>query len=412
MKAVRRVRLALVAGALSLSPAAALAQQQPAPQQQSPATPNSPTDAIGPGALQNFSLNGTVTRPAAAPPAPSSPVLRRQTRSQSQSSPPATDQRPAAAGRSSPTPGAQPQTHAASARAAPAQAGAVHSARQSPPPSTAAALQQADADPAAGSAAPIVGNPGFAPDPEPSAATLAPGHGFSLLPWLLAALALGAGGAFLFWRNRSRVSFAGVPEADAFLAPEPVPAPTPAPTPKARPAPPPSSPGIVSTRLRPWIEIGFHPQRCILDDEKVTLEFDIELFNSGSAPARAVLIEASLFNAGPAQEQDLGAFFANPVGQGDRVAVIPPLQRFAVKTQVSTPREQVLAYELAGRQVFVPVIAFNALYAWSGGEGQTSAAYLLGRDSTGDKMAPFRLDLGPRIFRGLAARVLPSGARD
>jgi hypothetical protein len=125
-----------------------------------------------------------------------------------------------------------------------------------------------------------------------------------------------------------------------------------------------------------------------------------------------VLIEASLFNAGPAQEQDLGTFFANPVGQGDRIAVIPPLQRFAVRTQVSTPREQVLAYELAGRQVFVPVIAFNALYEWSGGEGQTSAAYLLGRDSTGDKMAPFRLDLGPRIFRGLAARVLPGGARD
>jgi hypothetical protein len=58
------------------------------------------------------------------------------------------------------------------------------------------------------------------------------------------------------------------------------------------------------------------------------------------------------------------------------------------------------------------VIAFNALYAWSGGEGQTSAAYLLGRASSADKMAPFRLDLGPRIFRGLAARVLPGGARD
>ena len=45
--------------------------------------------------------------------------------------------------------------------------------------------------------------------------------------------------------------------------------------------------------------MGFHPLRCVLDDERVTVEFEIELFNSGSVPARAVLVEASLFNAGP-----------------------------------------------------------------------------------------------------------------
>ena len=33
------------------------------------------------------------------------------------------------------------------------------------------------------------------------------------------------------------------------------------------------------------------------------------------------------------------------------------------------------------------------------------ASYLVGRDSNGDKMAPLRLDQGPRIFRGLGARI-------
>lgn len=232
------------------------------------------------------------------------------------------------------------------------------------------------------------------------------------MPWLLAALALGAGGAFLFWRNRSRHALAGGPQIDAFVAPEPAPAPRPAPAPpKAKTPPSPTGAGIVSTRLRPWIEIGFNPTRCVLDEEKVVIEFEIELFNSGSAPARAVLVEASLFNAGPTQDSDIGAFFADPVGAGDRIAAIPPLKRFTVKTQVSIGREQLQAYEAAGRQLIVPLIAFNALYRWSGGEGQTSAAYLLGRGTDSEKMAPFRIDLGPRIFRGLSARLLPTGIR-
>jgi hypothetical protein len=123
------------------------------------------------------------------------------------------------------------------------------------------------------------------------------------------------------------------------------------------------------------------------------------------------LVEASLINAGPPQDQQIGSFFANPVGAGERIVAIPPLQRVAVRTQVIAPRDQVQAYELGGRQVFIPLIAFNALYSWSSGEGQTSASYLLGRDTKGEKMGPFRLDLGPRIFRDVAARLLPAGVR-
>ena len=57
------------------------------------------------------------------------------------------------------------------------------------------------------------------------------------------------------------------------------------------------------------------------------------------------------------------------------------------------------------------MIAFNALYSRSGGDGQTSASYLLGRDTKSDKMGPFHLDLGARIFRGVGARLLPQGIR-
>ena len=114
---------------------------------------------------------------------------------------------------------------------------------------------------------------------------------------------------------------------------------------------------------------------------------------------------------GPNQEQELAAFFAKPVGAGNRIDSIPPLKRLTMTSQVIAPRSAIQEYALAGRKSFVPVIAFNALYEWSGGKGQTSAAYLVGRDTGGEKLGPLRLDLEPRDVRGLGARLLPTGLR-
>ena len=80
-------------------------------------------------------------------------------------------------------------------------------------------------------------------------------------------------------------------------------------------------------------------------------------------------------------------------------------------SQVVAPRAAIQEYELAGRKAFVPVIAFNALYEWSGGQGQTSAAYLVGRETGHDKLGPMHLDQGAREFRAVGARPLPTALR-
>ena len=149
----------------------------------------------------------------------------------------------------------------------------------------------------------------------------------------------------------------------------------------------------------------------MVPEDKATIQFDVAVYNSGSAPARDVLIEASMFNAGPAQDQEISAFFQHPVAKGDRIPAIPPLKRVALKSAVSLTLEQMRQFEVAGKRIFVPLIGFNALYRWSGGDGQTSASYLVGRDTKSEKMAPLRLDLGPRIFRGLGARQHNLGVR-
>jgi hypothetical protein len=159
------------------------------------------------------------------------------------------------------------------------------------------------------------------------------------------------------------------------------------------------------------MEIAVHPSRCILTDETVTIEFELELFNSGNAPARAIAIEGVMLNAGAEQEQELAEFFARPAIPGNRIDVIQPMARAAFPTQVAMPRELMQRIEMGGREVFVPLLAFNAIYRSGSIEGQTSASFLVGRDGSGDKLAPFPLNLGPRIFRGLGARTLPLGVR-
>jgi len=153
------------------------------------------------------------------------------------------------------------------------------------------------------------------------------------------------------------------------------------------------------------------PLGCIVDAAKITVEFEVQILNSGSAPARDILVEASMFNASANQGRDLGTFFAQPAGPGERIDALPPLQSVTLRTSLVAPRANIQLFELAGRQVFVPLIAFNAHYRWGAGRGQTSVSYLLGRETKGDKLGPLRADLGPRTFTGLGVKLLPSGLR-
>ena len=417
MRGGLRFAVAVIAAGLALGPATALAQS-------AQETTNTPaTDSVGPRELQNFSLPGTVTRPSEQPPAQRTTPPAPANRAPATQAAPAGETRTAAPARPDrPAPQPRSATAAASDDLGRAATPTPQPLRQTPPASsvTVALPSLGEATVASSSATTVPAAADFDAGDDAGAGNLAPEQSLLSLPWLLAALALGAGGAFLFWRSRSREAFAGGPRVDAFVAPQPAPAPAPAP-PRARaPAPAPAPPrpapaipgGVVSTRLRPWLELSMQPLRCIVEDERVTIEFALDLYNSGSAPARAVLIEASLFNAGPNQDQEIGAFFANPVGEGDRIAAIAPLKRMTLRTQVATELQHIRVLQVGDRRVFVPLIAFNALYGWSGGEGQTSVSYLIGRDTKGEKMAPFRLDLGPRVFRGVGARPLPVSVRN
>ena len=398
MKAGLRLALEFaIVAAVAVAPLPLRAQDAEAPPPE--------TGTVGPRELENFSINGTVTQPAPQRPAPAPTTNRPAPAAQS----PSTTSRPATQVAESGPAASQPNRPDPAPQQERDNRGPEPLRQSAPSSSVTADLPGLDSQSQAPASA--VEDAGV-----PSSST---GDGFPLWPWLLAALAAAAGLAFYVYRGRLQPSYAGGPDVQAFEAPVPVARPAPRkvaprhdPTPRGSPAPVPpvkDDPfkGLVSTRLRPWIELGFHASRCTIENDKVTIEFEIEMRNSGNAPARAVLVEARLVNAGPAQESEIGQFFSNPVGQGERIDTIAPLKNVRIKSQIVTPLENVQVYNVGGRKVFVPLIAFNILYGWSRGNGQTSASYLVGRDTKSDKMAPFRLDLGPRLFRSLGQTPLP-----
>lgn len=378
MTARSRIIVAALAGLLAAR-APALAQDA-AVNSAAPAS----NEIVGPPQLRDFSLNGTVTRPAPEP-APQQPQQRRAPAS------------PAATQSSTAQPPTQPRS------------GSAPAARVQPPrPRAPAPLDRAPDQAGAIAAPPLAADSGPAIEPVRTASSdRTSGGPVPMLAWIIAALAIAGAAAWFLLRRRQRETFAFAGAAAAFDSPAP-PAPKPA-APRAAPEPAPT--GIVSTRLRPWLEIEFKPQRGVIDDERAAIAFELSVYNSGPVPARDVLLEASLFNAGAAQDQQIALFFDNPVAKGDRIAVIPPMQRITVNTAVFLARDQVRPFEVEGRTLFVPVIAFNALYGWGGGTGQTSASYVVGKKTGGEKLAPFRLDLGPRIFRNLDAREHELGLR-
>ena len=422
MTAIRRVTFEVLGGCLAALSftiqAPALAQNSEAPVDVTAAPPTS-NDTIGPSQLQNFNLQGTVTRPADRPatnpatPSPNPPA---------QSRPEPVPKDTATAGPDRAPPIAQ------SLAAQPANS----AARQATPASDLPAVG------ATTPSLPLDVRTGTAPQPAkpsesiPAAAALGGSEGIWSWSWLAAMVALIGGGAFIAWSRRGRrrrygdpgrMAFAGLtPDAEVEPAPlpparprpdpvppraQPAPRPDPVPPPAAKPASRPVvDDGLIkSTGLRPELNFQFVPDRAVVTEREVMLQFDVVLTNNGAAPARDVLVEAKLVPAHAGQDQEIAAFFQQPEATGDRMAGIPPLGKVSLKSAVRLPLDQLHSFEVEGRRLFVPLVAFNILFRSSGGEGQASASFLVGRGNDGDdKLAPFRLDLGPRIFRGLSAR--------
>ena len=404
MKQLGRSGVALLALAAGLAQAPlAAAHQQAQPPAPSPGTP------IGNPQLRDFDL-APRQRPAPQPqPTPPPPTAQPAQQQPQQQQPRATPRPTEQAPRTAPAPAAR---QAPDPVRAPAREQAPPPVREQAPSSAAPAPEvaaPAAPAPSAETAPPASGTRSLAPlRPEdalpfgagPASETQAPSGSLSdpdgppLWLVLLGGLGLGLIGYTIFTRRRgAQRRRDALPEAIPATAVQPsaprVPRPDPVP--------------------RPWLEIELTPERTTADPEESVVEFELVIRNNGGSPARGVKLQAKLINSTPDQDKEIAAFHRKKPGE-HRTLDIPDIQagqELRLKGRVDIKREDIKALRMQERLLWVPLVAVNAFYGWgSARTGQTSKSFLVGREQpeTKDKMAPFRLDLGPRVYRTLGQR--------
>ena len=159
-------------------------------------------------------------------------------------------------------------------------------------------------------------------------------------------------------------------------------------------------------RAQARAELPVRADRAVVTEREVLLQFDVMLTNIRAAPARDVLVEAQLVTGpcrpGPGNRRLLPAIRRQAATGWPAIAPLgtdlpeergPPAARSVAQLRGRRPQ----AVRAAGR-VQHPLSRQRR-------RGPGSASFLVGRGNDEDeKLAPFRLDLGPRIFRGLSAR--------
>lgn len=163
---------------------------------------------------------------------------------------------------------------------------------------------------------------------------------------------------------------------------------------------------------RPWLELELKAERLSSTNSECLVQFELEITNSGAAPARNLRIDVKMFNAGEQQDQEIGSFFKT-AGRESTKCNLPGIragQTGVIRGEVAMSREDMRAVVLDNRYLFIPVIAVNALYDYGDGlTGQTSKSYVVGREleqagQKSEKMGAFRVDQGPRIWRTVGQR--------
>lgn len=377
---------ALAAAAAMGLPTGAL----PAGAQQA-AQPKGQDTPIGPPQLQDFDLGGR-RQPAQTRPAPTLPTPAPTT---AQPTPAARTPRPQPAERAT-----TPQTTAPTTRA-PAPAPATEPVRSPAPDVTAPAPDAGtptSAAPIDTGPVPATPQPEAAPAPAPATGGLDDGNGVPMWLLLLGGLAAGLGIYVLLQRRRRaalrREASAPEPAAEQIAVATTPAAPR---VPRADPVP------------RPWLEIEFSPERTTADPNESVVEFELTIRNNGGSTARNILLQAKLICSTPDQDKEIAAFHRKKPGEHRTLEApdIPPGQEIRLKGRVDVKREDLKALRMDQRLIWVPLVAVNSFYEWgSARRGQTSKSFLVGREQpeTKDKMAPFRLDLGPRVYRTVGQR--------
>lgn len=253
--------------------------------------------------------------------------------------------------------------------------------------------------------------------PEPPAPLTPPAQTSAMLPWIISgALALLALGAALLLLRRRR-SAEPVDQAPVGAVPDPVPTPArepvrPAPSEPEPDAAPVAAP-VAAAADRPWIDMDMVVSQARYSLMGVTIAYSLILHNRGDREAQDILVRGIMGNAGAQQQALLQGFFTGQDGLPLHSAVsIAPGESRQLAGELRLPTDRIVPVDMGQRSLLIPIAAFDAAYRWGAGEGEplgagrTARAFIVGQEQEPptDRLAPLRLDQGPRQYRRPAAR--------
>lgn len=224
-------------------------------------------------------------------------------------------------------------------------------------------------------------------------------------PWAGGGLALAAivGLAFIFLRKRGTQAT----QAPAIERPTLVrPTVTPPPPPPPEPAPEPAAPEP-PTAAEGGLTIALEARAMTISFGAATLAYRITLTNDGSAPLGGVAIAGDMVSAHASlrMEEQLAGPEAQ-LAQQHEIKRIKPGESVAVEGEFRLPMEAIRAIRKGKAALFVP-LARVRVQAAKGGDGALVRTALVGQLAArpGGGLQPFRLDLGPRVYREVTQKI-------
>ena len=281
------------------------------------------------------------------------------------------------------------------------------------PPLSATATDPSAPQIASGATAPVAPTAATptAPAPfQPRQLDVVARDGSSLIRALLGGLAVAfAAGGWLVWSRHFRLRARALPAPDIVrphipaALPEP-PLATPVPD---RPAPP---------ALAPTLALVLQATRMSATLINTTLSYRLAVTNNGPEPLRDVIVAGDMIAAHASRpvEQLLGAGGA-ALPELHRIAGLAPGESVTLGGDIRLPLVSITPIRSGSAALFVPLARLRARgLTITGATVEGGGTFLVGQPgaaaagTTGARLQPFRLDLGPRNYSKLGQQLLPA----
>ena len=209
--------------------------------------------------------------------------------------------------------------------------------------------------------------------------------------------------AFIFWRRRRRPSIVQPEISEPAIEEMPIESVPEIEAPRAQPLP-----VVKLSENKPSIMLQFIPEKATISFTTLTVKGQLQFINEGKSPAKDMQLRAGLISASADQAYVIADFHRNAASlQTEPLSETRAGERFAMAIELSVPLTELHSFPLGDQQLLVPIVIASLSYTDGGARQEcASVACMIGREATPPqlKMAPLRLDLGPRSFAPLGQR--------